>query len=148
MTELDNIKMQILDKALLSQGGIVKIVVLTRITGVRLPNHLMKTETVTLNLSRRFPGGAPVLDPDAIRVRLGFRGTLFDVVVPWSALVFVRDTRNNDFVFPVVGDPEDPDGTAGFPETVLDRTSEFELESIPGGDLLTPPKRGHLKLVN
>jgi hypothetical protein len=37
---------------------------------------------------------------------------------------------------------------ASEPEVIVDHTAEFKLEGILGGAELTPPRTGHLRLLN
>jgi hypothetical protein len=76
-------------KQCLEEEGHVSILVAPDEPGVILPLHLMREESVKLNLSYRFKGSNMVFDEDAFRVSLTFKGVEFRCQLPWSCFIAI-----------------------------------------------------------
>ena len=135
MTPLGAIK-QALD------AGIVRIFVSTKTPGLKLPEHLFSIRIVTLNLSRRFEYPPEVLE-DEIRATLSFHGQNFDCVIPWESILAFQDATGGMSLFWSAASMVEE-----LPEQLLEPAKPRPFTALDGGGDVTPPRTGHLKLLN
>ncbi len=85
-------KQEIFTRAL-NQYPIVSILIQTNITGLVLPEHLMKQEFVTLQYGLNLAN--PIKDlaagQDGIKATLSFHRKYFETFVPWDAVMMIAE---------------------------------------------------------
>lgn len=136
---------------LMLSRGVVGLRLDSRCPGVVLPTSFANQHSVTLHIGYSMPKPIPdlVVDEFGIAGTLSFGGSPSWCFVPWHALylaVVLGEPAGMVWgvsVPPEVsGDPPaPPDGPGG-------GKKEPEIEVVEGGDAPTPPKRGHLRLVD
>jgi stringent starvation protein B len=121
--------------------GITQVIVNTTLPGVKLPDHLIGEKAILLNLSWKFGTYLEILD-HGIYADLSFNKQTYSCVIPWSCLFAIRNITGNFIVFregaPIDDLPVELLGEPGHRLTVVSG----------GGDEPSPPRTGHLKLLN
>lgn len=131
---------KVLVSQLLDQGLVTIQVFFTK--GVVVPNFLKSRRIFALNLSWRFEGPPMVLSDEGISAQLSFNKEPFDCFIPWDAIISVRQKEvayafaTDKIAIPIHWPASES------------RQKIQELEVIEGGQELSPPKSGHLKLVH
>lgn len=130
-------------EAALTQG-LIQIQVNTKIPGVQLPEFLMARDNAILNLSRKFSSYMELKDT-GVYASLSFFGKAENVEIPWKAIWLMKLASGIPMMF-----SEDAP-LDNLPESILRPPTplpKLTLEKIEGGGELTPPRKGHLKLLN
>lgn len=135
-------KKQLLEEALTK--GMVRIEVDATKPGVKLPDHLLGDPRVPLNLSWRFRTPMEIRD-DGVYAELSFNGRNESVVIPWITIWALEDAKNDIWIFTDAYTPKWLSGKRC--ETMVVDDPQFKLEPIEGGSEITPPRKGHLKLL-
>lgn len=135
------VKKEILEHAL--SLGLVRILITPSDPGVVVPEQFKVQDRLILNLSRAF-GTYMELKEEAIFAELSFAGQSFACMIPWDALRGLQDKRGHVIAFDV-----QEDDSAKIPEVVLIPPVR-KIEAIEDTEekQITPPRRGHLRLVN
>ena len=146
-----DLKKRIIDSCL--QKGATKLVVVSSVAGVSLPPYLMSNRTNIIAISRRFRGELALLD-SGIETELSFKGELFHVVVPWDSIQTIMDINGDTHTFAdtieelhqnlnSIREPRE-ERPPFKPEVIVDNTQELGIKP----NNITPPRSGHLRLVN
>lgn len=131
-------KKQIVEESL--KLGMIRIFVNPSVPDIHLPTYLLATPNIVLNLSHRFANPIELKD-DAIYTVLSFDSKDFPVRIPWKSIWLVSNTNvRNQYIFY-------EDAPAISKSEIIPKDT-FNLKGIKGEGEVTPPKKGHLKLLN
>lgn len=141
--------------------GRIQVMVKTNVEGVKLPEFLMAEPNAILNLSWRF-GTLLELTATGIRAVLSFNRKEEEVEFPWESIWFVRLASGTPVMFredapidnlpaSILGDRA-PDVFKPMREMLekqdeYDKRRRFKATENEAPEL-TPPRKGHLKLLN
>lgn len=125
--------------------GLIHILVDTRTPGVDLPEHLMGRVDVKINLSWQFKTLIELTD-QGIFANLSFNGETRQVVIPWFAIYFVGSKQTQEGIL----FPEDAPGeiVTRITSSQESRPKPQKFESIDGGNEVSPPRTGHLRVLH
>jgi len=74
------------------KGDHVLVFINTRTDGLQIPGHLLANTPLTLKLSYLFQGEI-THDEEAITAYLKFNGEYFKCVIPWQAILAIKDDK-------------------------------------------------------
>lgn len=126
---LRNITAQSVATKYLDKGDKIEIIINAKRKGVIVPEIYKKRCDLCLNISRKFKNPVSLTDK-GIQATLSFQGESFNCFIPWDTIWCIKSPNRDYFFFKNL-----------FREDV-------KLDVIGGGGFLTPPRTGHLKLVN
>jgi stringent starvation protein B len=150
MNELARIKKRVLEANLAK--GLTRLVVTPLTPGIVLPLHLITEEMVQLNLSYGYKRPIEIMDT-GIQTELSFNQQFQKVYIPWEAVsvIFTPDGAAHKFPTPDEIQAEllrQAVASSGLLGIAQPPATKQVLELIQGGGELTPPRTGHLNLVN
>ena len=109
---------------------------------VKLPNQFLGDPKVPINLSWAFRTPIEFRESGIFAI-LSFDGQNQDVMLPWNAIwMMVNHGTNEAYLFP----DAIPDQIKYAADSKLEQATP--MQTYAGGGEQTPPRKGHLKLLN
>lgn len=119
--------------------GLIQVVVDATKPGVKLPDHLLGSDRVTLNLSWAFKTPMELGDAGLSAV-LSFGGKNEEIMLPWDSIWLLK-TPDQALLF--------YESAPFSPEKATPKLDPKELlKALEGGSEITPPRKNHLRLLN
>lgn len=124
------------------RAGLTEVFVDPTYPGVQLPEQFRAADSLKLNLSWNFKCFMELRD-DGVHVDLSFSGQESRVVLPWNSIQGMQNRALNKAIKYA---PATEKST--FEDIIPEPAPMRKFSIIDGANEVTPPRKGHLKLVN